>query len=730
MSQDLIEQLQNHSYEKRIEAVERLKEKGDLSSVPALLHLASDQEESLWRGTHKGELIHPNAAEHPRYYAHKAVEVLSQSTEGFIALRDSLTHRDSLIRSQAAWGLGHYQREYSEDEDNLRRESLRNALQDPEIGVVLQSIRSLTVLQEIDKEIMAGIFELLSGPSATLQWAALQALGLGIKELSDEDSLALVSVMLDDEKTKGMRSFAARCLARSTSEDIIGPLIAMLTEEDESLREQAALTLGTLKSEEATTPLFQVLIDSDEHVRYAAGIALGKIGDTRTIPFLLKARRYGDEIIKKHALETINMMGDAALEDLVEAMRNENMPYRQDAVIFLEELANPNTVYPLIEALLEDEIYHDARRALLAIGEAAIKPLVFVGANTQAPPVFQEKCIRLLSEIDKVREVKEGKKTLLAPPRSHEMLMKQLESEEPSIRMLCSRVLGQFSYPTAIPSLLSVVEKGDAELEGVVSEAMISLGKFDFSQFERATSLPDDLEINFENPDLDAELAEEEPPKKGGKKTNAKKSTKKATKSPSLSAKEITSLRSDVVSVLVTGLDHFSSKIRASSIVALGNMGDVAVVDDLISRVTDPTKDNRVLMIQALAKLGDPKASKALFSILEEAKLQSLAGTSGSYLGFHCVQALAKLGQGEVVQYLLQDWNQDMEVAMEALGEKALPYLERTVQNSKDGHIRALAVQAMGLIGSKDVMGTLVTALRDTDERVRDAAAYSLNQIF
>ena len=134
-------------------------------------------------------------------------------------------------------------------------------------------------------------------------------------------------------------------------------------------------------------------------------------------------------------------------------------------------------------------------------------------------------------------------------------------------------------------------------------------------------------------------------------------------------------------------------KSGASSIVALGNMGDTSVVDDLIARVTDPSKDNRVLMIQALAKLGDPKASKALFSILEEAKLQSLAGTSGSYLGFHCVQALAQLGEGEVVQYLLQDWSQDMEVAMEALGTKALPYLERTVQNSKDGQIRALAVQ-------------------------------------
>ena len=72
---------------------------------------------------------------------------------------------------------------------------------DPEIGVVLQSIRSLTVLQEVDGDMMASLFRLINGASATLQWATLlQTPGLGIKELSEEDSLALVSIMLDEEK--------------------------------------------------------------------------------------------------------------------------------------------------------------------------------------------------------------------------------------------------------------------------------------------------------------------------------------------------------------------------------------------------------------------------------------------------------------------------------------------------------------------------------------------------
>ena len=49
--------------------------------------MPSDQEESLWRGTDKGRLLHPDAAEHPRYYAHKAAEELSQVQKVFVYCR-------------------------------------------------------------------------------------------------------------------------------------------------------------------------------------------------------------------------------------------------------------------------------------------------------------------------------------------------------------------------------------------------------------------------------------------------------------------------------------------------------------------------------------------------------------------------------------------------------------------------------------------------------------------
>ena len=65
------------------------------------------------------------------------------------------------------------------------------------------------------------------------------------------------------------------------------------------------------------------------------------------------------------------------------------------------------------------------------------------------------------------------------------------------------------SYPTAISPLLDVVRKGSSELEGVISEATISLGKFDFSQFDLIAALPVELEIDFEDPDSDEELGDD-----------------------------------------------------------------------------------------------------------------------------------------------------------------------------------------------------------------------------
>lgn len=172
-----------------------------------------------------------------------------------------------------------------------------------------------------------------------------------------------------------------------------------------------------------------------------------------------------------------------------------------------------------------------------------------------------------------------------------------------------------------------------------------------------------------------------------------------------------------------------NSKVRGYSISALGEVGDVSVVDALVERLLDSSQDNRPLMIQALAKLGDAKAIAPLLEIVQEAQRSSVTGLKGAYLGSYAVQALAKLGEPKVVDLLLTDWEEELEQGIVQMGDKAVPYLERALQNHREPRVRAHAAEGLGIVGSAASMGTLISALQDADSVVVQAAAKALQKV-
>ena len=80
-------------------------------------------------------------------------------------------------------------------------------------------------------------------------------------------------------------------------------------------------------------------------VRLAAGVALGSLGDTRTVPFLLKSIREGDMRIQRVAKQALEKLGTSATPDLVQALRVEPMPYKQDAIKILQDLKDPRSIW-------------------------------------------------------------------------------------------------------------------------------------------------------------------------------------------------------------------------------------------------------------------------------------------------------------------------------------------------------------------------------------------------
>ena len=135
-------------------------------------------------------------------------------------------------------------------------------------------------------------------------------------------------------------------------------------------------------------------------------------------------------------------------------------------------------------------------------------------------------------------------------------------------------------------------------------------------------------------------------------------------------------------------------------------------------------------MIQALAKIGDERAVRPLLNLLEVARREAGIGVKGSYLGGTAIRALATLGEGSVVRLVLEEWEEEMESTLRLLGAAAQPQLEERLQHDRSPHIRALAAEGLGIVGSQSALGSLITALNDQDERVRDACAWSLQQIY
>lgn len=632
--QNMLSQLEEGNEQRVREAIAYFEQYPSAEAIVPMLRVAGQREEGLWRVTDKGELRQPNKPESNCVGAHSYV----QKSEFEAELLKALTHREAVVRAQAAWALG-----FKNDEKSGT--ALQSALQDPDSGVVLQVMRSL---QKRGGVTLEAVLPLINAPESTVRWAAINAIGVSTDPQTPN---VLTLLMTAENRSEATRTLAAKLLSRHRDPIAAGALIAALKETSAALRAQACLSLGLIGAKVAEKFIFHLLIDEDENVRYAASIALGLLGDTRVVPNLLRARRHGDMRNQSLAEQTLDGLGALALEDLVQAMRSDLMPYRADATDYIGKLKTPRATLALIESLLDEAIFSNARQALLDLGEPAVQPLIFVAGNAEAPVIFQEKCIRLLADMNATESV--------------DVLIQQLASPEPSIRALAARVIGKFGEARAIKPLMDILAKGDDEPDDVLAEVSLALGK------------------------LNASAASE---------------------------------------ALIAQLDHPSSKVRGYSISALGELKSVPAVSPLVERVLDAEQDNRAMMIQALANIGDPRAIEPFKVILNEVQEDRLRHVS-NYLGSYVVQGLAKLGEGSVIHLLLSDWEEELETAVAILGERSLPYLEAVLNDDRNAHSRALAAEAMGIVGSPLALGALIKALQDGSDAVRTAAARSLNQV-
>jgi len=184
----------------------------------------------------------------------------------------------------------------------------------------------------------------------------------------------------------------------------------------------------------------------------------------------------------------------------------------------------------------------------------------------------------------------------------------------------------------------------------------------------------------------------------------------------------------------VTGLHNVlydsDRTVRLAAAQALGEIGDITAIPDLLKMLRDIDEDVRVNAVEAIGKIKDNTPLQALFEILRDAK-------SSTRLRRAVIIALISIGNADAVpelsKCLLNDEYANIRyIAAVALGEirnvVALPALQETLHDS-DHEVRLAAASALGKIGDSSAIPALIETLQDTDIAVVDRTLGALRRI-
>ncbi|HHT9126275.1 MAG TPA: HEAT repeat domain-containing protein [Candidatus Brocadiia bacterium] len=182
-----------------------------------------------------------------------------------------------------------------------------------------------------------------------------------------------------------------------------------------------------------------------------------------------------------------------------------------------------------------------------------------------------------------------------------------------------------------------------------------------------------------------------------------------------------------VVQALITVLSDMQMEVRVAAAHGLGELGNETVVEPLITALQDEEMEVREAAAKALGRLGLPKSVDALISVLDSPE-SKLTATSA--------EALGQIGDNRAVEPLINLLSHKdpkvRESATFALGRlkdiRGIGPLIKTLDD-QDERIRWFAADSLGKIGVVEAVEPLIKLLSDTSARVRESAAKALGQI-
>lgn len=285
---------------------------------------------------------------------------------------------------------------------------------------------------------------------------------------------------------------------------VVGPMIALLKDEDEDVRSDAADLLGEVGNSRAVVPLIAALEDDGLFVRQSAANSLGLIPDARAVEPLIKVleQSKSSKQSKINSAWALGKIGDVrAVEPLIAVLKQNDDWLSSQAAYALGEIGDVRAIEPLV-AVLRDlgsacVLARESANALGEIGDVQAEETLMAALESKNAYVRMEAAHALrkigstralAAEIDtliaslndrdkKVRADVVGYLVKYEDVRVMDALADALNDPDDKVREKSEWALGEIRYTRAIGLLVEVLETCvDWEIRENVAKALVKIG--------------------------------------------------------------------------------------------------------------------------------------------------------------------------------------------------------------------------------------------------------------
>jgi len=432
-----------------------------------------------------------------------------------------------------------------------------------------------------------------------------------------------------------VRSHVVEALVRNGA-GVVVPLIEQLHAEDLDTRQAAAVALGRIGDRRATAPLVAALDDSE--LTLAAAGALARIGDSSAFEGLVTRLGYPDAAIRQAVIAALNSIGHPEMPQRIAALLTDPDPIVRESALKIAGYFGYSDCLDRVLSCCRDD-NETVRRT-------AIEQLPFF----EEFGAFDALVRALEHDTAPVRAAAAAALARVEHPTRTGTLLRALDDADPWVRFMTLRSLGAIGAAEAVPPVLATVEK---DPEPHVRLAAIEV----IGRISPAEAL-DVLEplTNSPNPDIArAAVAALGNVDRDEALTVLEQHSRAPEPSTRLAAVEALARRSEtrVPQILqwVAAVDH-TAEVVAAALEALARVGkrddeqgsaaaralialtaepsrrESAIgvlsglpprcIPDIAAGLRHPSTDVRCASVEALGRMKQPDASRALESALDD----------------------------------------------------------------------------------------------------------------